>query len=76
MGVLQDLGGEGGEPVGEDEGAVVVVVGGGPDGGVDGVDVVDDFHGVAPGDEAGCSLEEEDEGGVEGEVGEGPEVVV
>ncbi len=71
LGALEYVAGKTFELVGEGGGAV----GGFPDRVVVRVNVVDDFHGVAPRYEAGGAFHEENQGDVEGEVGEGPEVV-
>lgn len=61
----------GGEVGGDDGGGVGGVV----DGVVGGDEGGDELDGVAPGDEPRGAFEEEDEGGVEGEMEEGPEMV-
>lgn len=71
LGALEYVTGKVSELVGEGGGAV----GGFPDRVVGRVDVVDDFHGVAPSYEAGGTFHKENQRDVEGEVGEGPEVV-
>lgn len=71
LGALEYVAGKASELVGEGGGAV----GGFPDRVVGRVNVVDDFHGVAPSYEAGGTFHKENQGDVKGEVGEGPEVV-